>query len=136
MGLDMYLTATRLICNEDEGNLKQKLQELFDYSIDGVSTNVGYWRKAYHLHLWFVENVQEGEDDCGRYEVSREQLAELLDIVRQISEDPHKASELLPNESHLEYDDWFFETIEDTKPILERVMAMDHHWFFYYQSSW
>ncbi len=136
MGLDMYLTATRFIYDSDEGDLKQRLQEMFDCSIDSVSTNAGYWRKAYHIHLWMVKNVQDGEDDCDRYEVSREQLSELLDIVRDISEDHNKASELLPNESHLEYDDWFFETVEETKTILEKALAMDDNWFFYYHSSW
>ena len=139
MGLDMYLTATRLICNSDEGDLKPKLQEMFGYPIDSVSTHSGYWRKAYHIHLWFVDNVQEGEDDCNRYDVSREELARLLDIVKQVMDDHNKASLLFPNhpnDRHLEYDEWFFETLQDTKDIIEKTLTMDHNWFFYYQSSW
>lgn len=46
---------------------------------------VGYWRKADDLHAWFVGNVQGGVDDCGFYEVSKEQLEQLLwDIQAQI----------------------------------------------------
>lgn len=41
-------------------------------------TEVGYWRKANAIHKWFVENVQNDVDDCGYYEVSKEQLETLL----------------------------------------------------------
>lgn len=36
------------------------------------------WRKANHIHQWFVDNVQDGNDDCGMYEVTKEQLEVLL----------------------------------------------------------
>ena len=51
-----------------------------------ICEDVGYWRKANHIHKWFVDNVQDGEDDCGNYEVSQEQLEELLDICKLIKE--------------------------------------------------
>lgn len=46
---------------------------------------VGYWRKANQIHNWFVEHVQDGEDDC-RYhnEVTKEDLEELLDLCEKI----------------------------------------------------
>ena len=47
-------------------------------------TEVGYWRKANAIHKWFVDNVQDGNDDCGSYEVSKEQLEELLDACLTI----------------------------------------------------
>ena len=62
MGLDMMLYR------KNEGSLEE----------------VGYWRKANQIHNWFVQNVQEGTDDCGEYDVTREQLSELLGICRQI----------------------------------------------------
>ena len=40
--------------------------------------SVGYWRKANAIHNWFVQNVQNGEDNCAEYPVSKEQLQELL----------------------------------------------------------
>ena len=49
-----------------------------------VSVGVAYWRKANAIHQWFVDNVQEGVDDCQEYEVSRDQLRELLDIVTEL----------------------------------------------------
>lgn len=47
-------------------------------------TEVGYWRKANAIHKWFVDNVQNEVDDCGDYEVSKEQLQELLDICIKV----------------------------------------------------
>lgn len=49
-----------------------------------VSVSVAYWRKANAIHQWFVANVQEGVDDCREYEVSRDQLRELLDVVTEL----------------------------------------------------
>lgn len=45
-----------------------------------IKHEVGYWRKANQIHNWFVENVQDGENDCGDYIVTKEKLQELLDI--------------------------------------------------------
>ena len=45
---------------------------------------IAYWRKANAVHRWFVENVQGGNDDCGTYEVSVEQLRELRDTVDKV----------------------------------------------------
>lgn len=42
------------------------------------------WRKANQIHKWFVDNVQDGNDDCGTYEVGVEQLKGLLGIVNKV----------------------------------------------------
>ena len=55
---------------------------------------VGYWRKANAIHRWFVENVQNDVDDCGRYEVSKEQLETLLEVCNEVLEN----SELVEGE--------------------------------------
>lgn len=67
MGLDMYLIK-RKKTNIDEDSFNE----------------VAYWRKANQIHNWFVENVQDGIDDCGYYEVSRQQLQELLRDCRDV----------------------------------------------------
>lgn len=67
MGLDMYL-------------IKRKKTNICDDSFDEVA----YWRKANQIHNWFVKNVQDGNDDCGEYEVSRQKLQELLSICRDV----------------------------------------------------
>ena len=47
-------------------------------------TEVGYWRKANAIHRWFVENVQDGNDDQKEYRVSEEQMKRLLDAVNKV----------------------------------------------------
>jgi hypothetical protein len=48
---------------------------------------VGYWRKANHIHNWFVENVQDGIDDCNYHrEVTEEYLEKLLDACTKVYE--------------------------------------------------
>lgn len=50
-----------------------------------IIEEVGYWRKANHIHSWFVENVQDGDDDCEYHnEVTKEKLKELLDICEEV----------------------------------------------------
>ena len=43
--------------------------QMSDVAVDiyGVNVDVtcAYWRKANQIHAWFVDNVQQGNDDCG-----------------------------------------------------------------------
>lgn len=49
------------------------------YGWYSIMKQVGYWRKANEIHNWFVENVQDGEDDCDYHnECTREILEDLL----------------------------------------------------------
>ena len=57
MGLDMYLTKR---CKKT-----------------GYEDGCMYWRKANQIHKFFVDQVQDGEDDCGQYLVPFEVLEEL-----------------------------------------------------------
>ena len=50
----------------------------------GIWEGVGYWRKANQIHNWFVENVQDGLDDCGTYEVTKAQLINLLNVCKEV----------------------------------------------------
>lgn len=55
------------------------------YGYARIMDQVGYWRKANHIHNWFVENIQDGEDDCDYHrEVTKEDLEELLNICKTI----------------------------------------------------
>ena len=44
-----------------------------------------YWRKANHIHNWFVNNIQNGEDDCGDYVVTIENLRSLYNLLKTIT---------------------------------------------------
>lgn len=50
-----------------------------------IKEEVGYWRKANQIHNWFVENIQNGVDDCDYHrEVREEDLLELLDVCKRV----------------------------------------------------
>jgi len=152
MGLDQYLHAEKYISNYSEKELLGKALELVnaeafvnDYIPSvSVSVKVGYWRKANQVHRWFVENVQGGEDNCGRYYVSREQLRELLDTCKHVrgSKHPDVANDLLPVGhgfffGSTEVDEWYWEQLDSTIELLGRLLAsVPEDFDFYYSSSW
>jgi hypothetical protein len=49
-----------------------------------VKTPVIYWRKANQVHLWFVNNVQKGVDDCDYYPLEDDKLAELGLLAQRV----------------------------------------------------
>ena len=69
MGLDMYLERSERLT---EGFDKVDVRAFVDDNTvirKGVEnpkllTEAAYWRKANQIHNWFVENIQDGEDDC------------------------------------------------------------------------
>lgn len=72
--LDSFLHTTY---SEWDNEHKHPYKELYD--------NVAYWRKANAIHKWFVENVQDGEDDCDMHdEVTEQKLTELRDKCKRI----------------------------------------------------
>jgi len=144
MGLDMYLTAKRFIWTDDEKIDSKKLQEVMntDYRVQYVELEIGYWRKANQIHKWFVENVQENNDDCDTYEVSEEKLKELLNVVNKAlsSQSPEI---LLPTQGGFffgstEYDKWYVRDLQSTKAIIEKWLAFPDKdkYDVYYGSSW
>jgi len=105
-----------------------------------IIEEAGYWRKANQIHRWFVENVQDGVDNCGDYYVERNQLQALLDLCKIVQKDHSKAEELLPSASGFffggtDYDEWYYNDIENTISILEDALE-DENGEYYYTSSW
>ena len=105
-----------------------------------VIEEVGYWRKQNQIHQWFVENVQNGEDNCAEYCVSKGQLEDLLEICKKILNDNSLAEELLPTASgfffgETDYDEWYYDGIDNTIQILEEALS-DNGADYYYSSSW
>ena len=104
---------------------------------------VGYWRKANHIHKWFVDNVQSGQDDCRSYEVNYEQLRDLLNVCDDVLDDHTKAEQLLPTTSGFffggtEYNEYYFEQVQNTYDILMSIVATPEADTddYAYQSSW
>lgn len=154
MGLDMYLSAKKYMSKYfDEADVERikKVNDIFgvtgiedgDYGAQEVTFRVAYWRKANAIHKWFVDNVQDGVDECQETWVSREQLQQLLDICKEIIETPKKANTLMPTQSGFffgstDYDDWYMQDVTFTAERLEKILADPAFTKadFYYQSSW
>jgi len=160
MGLDQYLHATKYLPNTDIFGAERaeqydsvisalKAESFIDDQLPSaeVSVKVAYWRKANHIHKWFVDNCQNGEDDCRKAYVSREKLEELLKLCKTVLENVKKgdtsvAEEYLPTESgcffgSLEYDDGYKHDLEYTVNRIEKIIAtVPEDWDFEYQSSW
>lgn len=60
------------------------------------SEEVGYWRKANQIHKWFVDNIQNGIDDCGSYKVTKDDLIKLKDLCKYVI----SKSEMIPGQVH------------------------------------
>ena len=146
MGLDMYLNAKRFLWHsEDELGKKiaENFPEIGDKRVKEISVEAAYWRKSNQIHKWFVDNVQDSVDDCGNYDVSREKIKELLDLIDVVLGDRKKASALLPTESGFffgsdKYDEFYFSDLEDTKKMLTDLIDEEkwQGWYFEYHSSW
>lgn len=165
MGLDMYLSR----CDRraygfkdfDIDEVKENKPALYEdlkpylhkrcgkyYSWESIFEDVGYWRKANAIHRWFVDNVQNGVDNCADYEVSKEQLEDLLEICIEIRdgskiENPEVAEKLLPTQDGFffgstNYDQWYMEYVVNTIDILTKVLEttdFDREMVVYH-SSW
>ena len=127
------------------------------YGWKTIFISLGSWRKTNHIHNWFVDNIQDSIDNCGVYEVSKEQLEKLLDTCKEVLinsnligqeghkyiKEPSMARRLLPTTSgfffeSIEYDDWYLENIKLTIEIVEEVLKTTdfEKEIVMYSSSW
>lgn len=55
------------------------------YPTKQIYEQVGYWRKANEIHDWFVNEIQDGVDDCNYHrEVTRQDFERLRDTCQKI----------------------------------------------------
>jgi hypothetical protein len=149
----MYLNASRYLSDFDEADVEKKeamlklFPELEVYlekdknPVREMVAEIGYWRKANAIHNWFVQNVQDGEDDCKRYFVNREELEKLKGLCQQVLADNSLAEELLPPTSGFffgstEIDEYYIDDLQKTVAIIDKALALPNNWEFEYQSSW
>lgn len=132
-----------------------------DYlSSDGITLveDVCYWRKANAIHNWFVNNVQDGEDDCTYHrEVTSDMLVDLLqtcvevlvscELVQgsdgRIVKDTSVAEKLLPSIDgfffgDVDYDEWYVRSLTDTIENVARLLSTNdfEKYALFYTSSW
>lgn len=162
MGLDMYLVRKEgfYVGNPkapEHTKLVEALGNLVDADKGSISITVDqekmYWRKANAIHQWFVDNIQDGEDDCKEYHVTYQDLARLKDACDQVIADPDLAEELLPTASgfffgNTEYDEHYIEDLKYTSFHIDEILK-SVSWEilkdsnsevlnsnYYYQSCW
>jgi hypothetical protein len=105
MGLDMYLERRTYVKRwehkKDEEQFGVSVQrggkpfpDIKPEGVTGVVEELMYWRKANHIHAWFVDHCGDGNDDGREIYVSKERLQELLETCEKVIE----ASKLVEGE--------------------------------------
>jgi hypothetical protein len=149
MGLDMYLNKRTYVQyweHNGDDNYEVKVTKggkptkIDPKKVKYIIEEAGYWRKQNQIHRWFVENVQQGIDNCGEYYVDVDDLKTLLDLCEKVKADNSLADSLLPSASGFffggtDYDEWYYNGIDNTIDILKEALE-DERADYYYSSSW
>ena len=150
MGLDMYLSKKTYLKNWEHREDKHRVvvttndQTRVDIKperITHVEEEIMYWRKMNAIHNWFVQNCQDGIDECQESHVTIEQLDELATICEKAIRD--KNPELLPTQEGFffgstNYDEYYWQQIEETAKVLREEIRNNQIEYpeYIYQSSW
>jgi len=150
MGLDMYLDGVfskkayfqedRTVPREDpvqsEG-LKLALASIdfpksvpldFSYRHFEVRLPIACWRKANQIHKYVIDNFGNGVDNQKSIYLADEHLKQILDVVKEVGNDPVKAEKLLPPTEGFffgsqEIDRCYWQDLAYTKDVLEKTLA-------------
>lgn len=181
MGLDMTLSAKKHVNTFMEPQQYNALKNAIDRELVStpipldhrdtlqsleISVKVAYWRKANQIHGWFVNNVQDGVDECRESYVSLEVLTELRDICRHLLAkkkelEDDTGDEVLNHGTLVGYcmatlppvegfffgsydiDQWYWDDIRNTVEMLTPIIkwanaekADKSYWEFSYRASW
>ena len=160
MGLDMHLSKKTYVQNWDHHTPEERhevivkkggklVETIKAHRVKYIEEEVAYWRKANHIHKWFVDNVQGGEDNCNQYYVENSDLVNLLEVCKKVKEDPSKAEELLPTTEGFffgstDYNEYYMKDIDYTIEILEEAISeyeleaanKRYNGDYFYSSSW
>lgn len=145
MGLDMYLRREIHLTNS-EGldlpfvNTLDGHDEYFARHYLTANQLVMCWRKANAIHGWFVDNVQQGDDDCRAYDVSIDDLKSLASVCKEALDE--RDFELIPPREGFffgssEPDDYYWYNLQDTHGKLMKLIEQHKPNYSYrYTSSW
>ena len=147
-------------------NNEKQIKHIDKKRISYVIEEVGYWRKANHIHQWFVSNCQDGTDDCRSAYVESDQLKELKQLCQQVKDyldtcekevdekypdyfvykvDKEVLEQALPTVEGFffggtEYDRWYYDSLQETIDIIDNAFEGEESFGygvdFEYQSSW
>ena len=152
MGLDMYLSAKRYLYRDADEPISDGINELLGIESDKskrfhgasfvakeISIEAMGWRKANAIHGWFVENCQDGKDECQESYVPREKLQELVELCQEALDNPD-AEVLEPTAGFFfgsyEKDEWYYQDLKNTIEGIERALELPDSFEFYYRASW
>jgi hypothetical protein len=152
MGLDMYLSKKTYVQNWEHTPLSERhnvvvtkngviREDIKPRRITYVVEQIAYWRKFNALHGWIVENLANGVDECQEIHLYREQLENLLGILKEIGDDKLKARELMPPTQGFFFgsdviDEYYFQDVQETIQILEDELNSTENGEYVYQASW
>lgn len=155
MGLDMYLSVRKYVSQTDWSKIGEYREKGYnempdnpqykllvdEFDFDGLVDNSGhgggyitmtavYWRKANHIHQWFVDNCADGVDDCSPMWVSAEKLENLYETVCEVLAnrgDTTIAEDLLPPQTGFffgasEIGEWYWEDLDYTRSTLKQLL--------------
>ena len=149
MGLDMYLDGVfskkayyqedRTVPMEDpieSDSLKLALASIdfpnnvpldFSYRHFEVKLPLATWRKANQIHNYIVKKIGKGIDDQKPIYLTDEHLEQILDVIREVGNDPVKAQKLLPPVKGFffgstEIDSYYWHDLLYTKETLKKIL--------------
>lgn len=159
MGLDMYinkvkktnhsiseLIALNVDAHPDNVKVAEFLPLSHPYPEDAhdyytIFHQVAYWRKFNALHGWFVNNLQLGIDNCADYELNKDILLDLLEVLEETWALKNPAK-LPPTLGYFwgstETDDYYWDKVYNSIQTISELID-DTDWKnerLFYTSSW
>lgn len=152
MGLDMYLFVEKY---ESKGNRNSETypKGFYPKELDCLAKKhwkdnflsihskyqIGYWRKFYPLHHWFVKYSHE-EDNCQEIYVGVEALKDLLKRLKKVN-NTKELIEILDPKDIVDngWGDYYLECLDYTIKLFERVLRFvknNNNYRIIYQASW
>ncbi len=149
MGLDMSLYRTRKIKNRELNEILELEEKLYAEELTGkelveiepylvqrkygksLLDEVMYWRKANAIHKWFVDNIQNGDDNCGYYEITKKDIEVLLDTVTDVYnslKDKKRVTQVFKNEDGKTYEDDCY--LVDELSVAKELLPTQDGFFF------
>lgn len=133
MGLDMNLYKKSYVKNwnhmkkPERHSISIKKEGKAVKSIDTkkiayVIEELMYWRKANQIHNYFINECNDGVDDCKDIDISEEQLKELLDRCEKVIKASKLVSGKIKNGQVIKDGKWE-DVMEDGKYIEDATVA-------------
>jgi hypothetical protein len=108
-----------------------------------VTEEIMYWRKANHIHRWFIQWCAEGVDECQEVYVPHDKLAQLVHACIKVLNNHALSEQLLPTTSGFffgstEYDEHYYGSLKELVDTLEPELKeeLGENSYYIYRASW